>query len=74
MTSALSIAPQRALGKAIVYTQSIFPKAIKFIEHLFLTPDTNAVENAIRFFVIGRKNWYSPAAQTERMPVPAFIA
>jgi transposase len=57
MTSALSVAPQSALGKAISYAQSIFPKAIKFIEHPFLTPDTNAVENAIRPFVIGRKNW-----------------
>ncbi len=29
----------------------------KYLEHALLTPDTNAIENAIRPFVIGRKNW-----------------
>lgn len=52
-----SVAPQSALGKAISYAQAIFPRAIRYIEHPLMTPDTNAVENAIRPFVIGRKNW-----------------
>jgi transposase len=57
MASSLSVAPQSALGKAITYAQAIFPRAIRFVEHPLMTPDTNAVENAIRPFVIGRKNW-----------------
>lgn len=57
MRSALVVAPQSALGKAISYAQAIYPKASLYIEHALLTPDTNAVENAIRPFVIGRKNW-----------------
>ena len=32
-------------------------KAARFVEHELLTPDTNAAENAIRPFVVGRKNW-----------------
>jgi transposase len=32
-------------------------KAERFVEHELLTPDMNAVENAIRPFVVGRKNW-----------------
>jgi len=57
MDAALSVAPQSGHGKAISYAQSIFPRAIRYIGHPLLTPDTNAVENAIRPFVIGRKNW-----------------
>jgi transposase len=57
MDSSLSVAPQSGLGKAISYAQSVFPRAIRYIDHPLLTPDTNAVENAIRPFVIGRKNW-----------------
>ena len=57
MDSCLSIAPQSLLGKAITYAQAVYSRAIRYIEHPLLTPDTNAVENAIRPFVIGRKNW-----------------
>lgn len=57
MDVSFSVAPQSALGKAVSYAQAIFPRAIRYIEHPLLTPDTNAVENAIRPFVIGRKNW-----------------
>jgi transposase len=57
MTKALEVTPQSKLGQAIAYAQSQFDAAIKFIEHPLLRPDTNLVENAIRPFVIGRKNW-----------------
>ena len=45
------------LGKAIGYAVGQWPKLIRYLEHPAMTPDTNAVENAIRPFVIGRKNW-----------------
>lgn len=57
MDSSRSVAPQSGLGKAISYAQSVFPRATRYVDHPLLTPDTNAVENAIRPFVIGRKNW-----------------
>jgi len=55
--NALAVAPQSKLGMAISYAQNVFPLASRYIDHPLLTPDTNAVENAIRPFVIGRKNW-----------------
>jgi transposase len=53
----LSVAPQSAVGKAIAYAQGQLEKAVRFVDHELLTPDTNRVENAIRPFVVGRKNW-----------------
>lgn len=57
MDKAFSVAPQSKLGVAISYTQKVFDRAIRFVDHPLLTPDTNRVENAIRPFVVGRKNW-----------------
>ena len=51
------VAPQSLLGKAIAYATAELPRAERFVAHALLTPDTNAVENALRPFVIGRKNW-----------------
>jgi len=55
--NALTVAPQSKLGMAISYALAEFPLASRYIDHPLLTPATNAVENAIRPFVIGRKNW-----------------
>jgi transposase len=49
--------PQSMLGKAVAYAQGQFDSAVRFVDHILLGPDTNPVENAIRPFVIGRKNW-----------------
>jgi transposase len=57
MAKAPAVAPQSKLGMAISYAQKVFDRAVRIVDHLFLTPDTNAVENAIRPFVVGRKNW-----------------
>ena len=45
------------LGKAVGYALSQWPKLVRYLELADLTPDTNAAENAIRPFVVGRKNW-----------------
>ena len=50
-------APGAALGQAISYTLEQWPKLIRYLEAPELTPDTNACEQAIRPFVVGRKNW-----------------
>lgn len=53
----LSVAPSTKLGEAIRYAQGQLEKAVRFVDHELLTPDTNRAENAIRPFVVGRKNW-----------------
>jgi transposase len=45
------------LGKAISYSLSQWDKMTAYLESYHLTPDNNACENAIRPFVLGRKNW-----------------
>ena len=54
---ALQIPPSVLLGKAITYAIGEWPKLVRYLDSPHLTPDTNFVENAIRPFVIGRRNW-----------------
>jgi transposase len=49
--------PGGLLGKAISYTMKNWSKLIVYIEDGNLKPDNNIAENAIRPFVVGRKNW-----------------
>jgi transposase len=49
--------PKGLLGKAIHYALNNWGKLIVYIEDGRLKPDNNAAENAIRPFVVGRKNW-----------------
>lgn len=51
------VLPGSALGQAVAYTLVEWPKLIRYLEHAQLRPDTNACEQAIRPFVVGRKNW-----------------
>lgn len=45
------------LGKAIAYGLNQWRYILNYLECPDLTPDNNAAENAIRPFVVGRKNW-----------------
>jgi transposase len=49
--------PGGLLGKAIGYTLNQWPRLIAYLQDGRLRPDNNLVENAIRPFVVGRKNW-----------------
>jgi len=49
--------PKGLLGKALNYALSHWSKLIRYVEDGHITPDNNAAENAIRPFVVGRKNW-----------------
>ncbi|MCK5165430.1 MAG: IS66 family transposase [Desulfobacula sp.] len=49
--------PKSLLGKAIGYTLNQWHRLIRYTEDGRIYPDNNVVENAIRPFVIGRKNW-----------------
>ncbi|MFC4876721.1 IS66 family transposase [Microbulbifer halophilus] len=49
--------PKTALGKALFYLQKNWEKLCVYTEDGRLNIDNNGAENAIRPFVIGRKNW-----------------
>ena len=51
------VAGQTALGKAVNYLTSNWGRLVRYVEGGNLPIDNNRAENAIRPFVIGRKNW-----------------
>jgi transposase len=51
------IPSKSALGKAVVYTLDNWKQLISYVEDPACTPSNNKAENAIRPFVVGRKNW-----------------
>lgn len=51
------VLPQSAFGKAIAYALAQWPKLTVFLDRVEVPLDNNRCENAIRPFVIGRKNW-----------------
>lgn len=52
-----SVTPKSALGKAISYTLRCWPGLTQYLTNGCLPIDNNGAENAIRPFVVGRKNW-----------------
>jgi len=54
---AASADPKSKLGKAIKYACDCWSGMLLYLDCPDLTPDNNAAENAIRPYVIGRKNW-----------------
>ncbi len=52
-----TIPPKGKLGEAIAYTLDDWEKLKVYIDNSIVPIDNNLVENAIRPFVIGRKNW-----------------
>jgi transposase len=53
----LTITPQSLLGKAVSYTLRQWHRLVAYVQHGDVSPDNNLAENAIRPFVVGRKNW-----------------
>jgi transposase len=51
------VPPQSLTGKAMAYLDKQWPKLVRYLDDGRIPLDTNRVENAIRPFVIGRKNW-----------------
>jgi transposase len=49
--------PKGLLGKAVNYTLRNWDRLIRYVDDGCLRPDNNLAENAIRPFVVGRKNW-----------------
>lgn len=55
--------PQTPIGKALTYLHNQWPHLIRYVRDGDYPLDNNAAENAIRPFVIGRKNWLFSASQ-----------
>jgi hypothetical protein len=51
------VPPTSATGKALNYLHNEWAKLIRYLDDGRLEIDNNAAENAIRPFVVGRKNW-----------------
>lgn len=49
--------PSRLLDKALHYLASQWPKLVRFVDGGRYPLDNNACVNAIRPFVVGRRNW-----------------
>jgi transposase len=52
-----TVPPKSLVGKALGYLENQWPKLVRYLDDGRLRMDTNLVENAIRPFVIGRKEW-----------------
>ena len=50
-------APKTSLGKALHYLEAQWPRLARYVDDGHFPIDNNAAENAIRPFVVGRKNW-----------------
>ena len=55
--SLAQVPPKGGIGRALHYLHGQWPKLVRFLEDGRIPLDNNPAENAIRPFVIGRKNW-----------------
>jgi transposase len=51
------VLPGSLLGKALHYLTAQWPKLVRYVDEGRYPIDNNACENAIRPFVVGRRNW-----------------
>jgi transposase len=51
------VTPKSKLGEALGYLHKVWSRLVRYTERGDLPIDNNAVEGAIRPFVVGRKNW-----------------
>ncbi len=52
-----TVVPASLLGKALHYLSAQWPKLVRYVENGAWPIDNNLCENAIRPFVVGRRNW-----------------
>lgn len=52
-----TVPPQSLTGQALGYLDRQWPKLIRYLEDGRIPIDTNLVENSIRPFALGRRNW-----------------
>lgn len=52
-----AVPPGTLLGKALHYLSSQWPKLVRYVDYGAWPIDNSLCENAIRPFVVGRRNW-----------------
>ena len=57
MQTVPTVPPKMALGRALSYLHNQWPRLIRYLDDSQYPIDNNRVENAIRPFAVGRKNW-----------------
>ena len=55
--SIANVPPKMALGKALYYLHTQWPRLTSYLDDGRYPIDNNLAENAIRPFTLGRKNW-----------------
>ena len=58
-----NVNPRSRLGIAIQYTLNLWDRLIRYCDDGRLSIDNDAIENKIRPFAVGRKNWMFSASQ-----------
>ena len=53
----ITVPPKTLTGKGAGYTHKLWPRLIRYLDDGCLQIDNNFIENCIRPFAIGRKNW-----------------
>lgn len=53
----VKVLPKSAIGKAIAYTLSLWPRLVRYVDDGRVEIDNNLVENTIRPVALGRKNY-----------------
>jgi len=52
-----TVVPSSLLGKAVAYTINEWDVLSRYLDRWEISPENNAVENSVRPFVVGRRNW-----------------
>ncbi|MBW6492150.1 MAG: IS66 family transposase, partial [Lentimicrobium sp.] len=51
------VLPKSAIGQAIAYTLTLWPRLVRYIDEGKFSIDNNLIENSIRPVALGRKNY-----------------
>ena len=65
---AVRVPSSTLLGKAVSYALDEWEKLVRYLDSAHLSPDTNLEENAIRPFVVGRRNPFCCSLLNNRVP------
>jgi transposase len=69
-----SVLPASALGKAVSYGLSLWPRLLRFLECPELELSNNLAENSMRPVVLGRKNWIHIGSEQAGPKVAAILS
>jgi hypothetical protein len=69
-----AVLPSSALGKAVHYALSLWPKLMRFLDHAEVELSNNLAENSMRPVVLGRKNWIHVGSELAGPKVAAILS